>query len=50
VAGAVVKALRREIVGRIVESGVDLIARGKAVLRGGEKIRGRLQRQQVLAN
>src|SRR5439155_6915712 len=50
VVGAVVETLRREIVGRVVESGVDLLARGKAVLRGGEQIRGRLQRQQVLAN
>src|SRR6266446_6791626 len=50
VAGAVVKTLRREEVGRVVERRVDLVARCEAVLRGGEKIRGGLQREEVLAN
>ncbi len=40
----------REEVGRIVESGVDLVAGGKAGLRGGEKICSRLEREQVLTN
>ena len=50
VAGAVVEALRGEEVGRIVERGVDLLAGRKAVLRGGEQVRGGLEREQVLAN
>jgi hypothetical protein len=50
VAGAVVETLRREIVGRVVERRVDLLAGRETVLGGGEKIRGRLQREQVLAN
>ena len=50
VAGAVVEPLGGEEVGRVVESGVDLLAGGKAVLRGGKQIGGRLKRQQVLPN
>src|SRR6185437_3747821 len=50
VAGAVVKSLRREIAGRIVERRVDLVARGEVVLGGREQLGGRLQREQVLAN
>ncbi|MEY9268099.1 hypothetical protein ABIF23_007494 [Bradyrhizobium elkanii] len=50
VAGAVVERLRREEVGRIVESSVDLLAGGQAVLRGGEQVSGRLQRKQVLTD
>ena len=50
VAGAVIEALRGEEVGRVVERRVDLLAGGEAVLRGGEQIGGRLQREQVLAN
>ena len=50
VVGAVVEALRREIVRRVVERGVDLLAGGEAVLSGRKKIRGGLQGQQVLAN
>src|ERR1019366_2708015 len=50
VAGSVVERLRGEVVGRVVERRVDLVAGGKAVLRGGEQLRGRLQREQVLAD
>src|SRR5581483_10838230 len=49
-AGAIVQRLGGEEVGRIVESRIDLIAGGEVVLRGGEQRRGRLQREQVLAN
>ena len=50
VAGAVIEALRREIVGGIVESGIYFSAGRKTVLRGGEQIGGRLERKQVLTN
>ncbi len=39
-----------KIVGGIIEGRVDLLAGGKAVLRGREQIGGRLQREKVLAN
>src|SRR6202035_2760345 len=50
VAGAIVQRLRREIVGRVVERRVDLVAGGEVILGGGEQRSGRLQREQVLAN
>src|SRR6185312_6204918 len=50
VAGAVVEGLRREEVGGVVESRIDLLAGGQAILRGGEEVGGRLEREQVLAN
>ena len=50
VAGAVIERSGGEEVGRVVEGRVDLLASGKAVLRGGEQLGGRLQREQVLAN
>ena len=50
VAGAVVEALRGEEVGRVVESRIDLVTSCKAVLRGGEQVGRRLEREQVLAN
>ena len=50
VAGARIERLRGEEVGGVIERRVDLLAGGKAVLRGREQIGGRLQREQVLAN
>ena len=50
VAGAVVERGRGEIVGRVVEGRVDLLAGREAILGGGKQIGGRLQREQVLAN
>src|SRR5258708_28222536 len=50
VAGAVIKTLRGEEVGRVVERRVDLVTRCESVLRGGEKIRGGLQREEGPAN
>src|SRR6266446_4497713 len=50
VTGAVIEARSGKVIGRIVERGVDLLAGGETVLSGGEKLRGGLQRQQVLAN
>src|SRR6202012_1067716 len=50
VAGAVVQRGGGEVAGRVVERGVDFVAGGEVVLRGGEQLRGRLQREQVLAN
>src|SRR4029079_15091785 len=50
VAGAVVERLCGEEVGGIVESRVDALAGRQTVLRGGEKIGGGLEREQVLAN
>ncbi len=45
-----VERSRREVVGRVVEGGVDLLAGGKAALGGRQQVRGGLQRQQVLPN
>jgi hypothetical protein len=50
VTGATVETLRGKKVGRVVKRGVDLLAGGEADLGGGEEFRGRLQREQVLAN
>ena len=50
VAGAVVEALRGEVVGRVVERRVDLVAGGEVILGGREQRSGRLQGEQVLAN
>src|SRR6202012_3001365 len=50
VAGAVVERGGGEEAGRVVQRGVDLVAGGEVVLRGGEQRSGRLQRKQVLAN
>ena len=50
VTGACIERLRGEEVGRIIEGRVDLLAGGKAVLRGRQQVGGRLQRKQVLAN
>src|SRR5262249_53573664 len=50
VAGARVERGRGKIVGGVVESGVDFLASGKAILGGGKQIRGGLQREQVLTN
>jgi hypothetical protein len=48
--GARIERLRGEEVGGVIEGGVDLLAGGKAVLRGRQQIGGRLQREKVLAN
>src|SRR6185437_8371761 len=50
VAGAVIERSRGEEAGRVVQRGVDLVAGGEVVLRGGEQRSGGLQREQVLAN
>ncbi|GCC48627.1 hypothetical protein chiPu_0032784, partial [Chiloscyllium punctatum] len=50
VAGAIVERLSGEEVGRVVERRIDLLAGGKAVLRGGEQIGGGLEGEEVLAN
>ena len=50
VAGAVVQRRCGEEAGRVVQRGVDLVAGGEVVLRGGEQRSGGLQREQVLAN
>src|SRR6185503_8920105 len=50
VTGARIERLRGEEVGGVIEGRVDLLAGGKAVLRGREQVGGRLQREEVLAN
>ena len=50
VAGAAVERSGGEIVGRIVESRIHLLAGGEAALRGREQFGSRLEGQQVLAN
>ena len=44
------RRLRREELGRVVERRVDLVAGGEVVLGRRKQRRGRLQREQVLAN
>src|SRR5579864_3256545 len=50
VAGAGIEAGGGEEVRGIVERAVDLLAGGKAFLRGRQQVGGTLQREQVLAN
>src|SRR5262249_7345359 len=50
VAGAVVERLGGEEVGRIVQSRVDALAGGQAILGGGEEVGGGLEGEQVLTN
>ena len=50
IAGAGIEAGRGEVVGRVVERAVDLLAGGEAGLRGREQVGGALQREQVLAD
>src|SRR4051794_7983661 len=50
VAGAVVERLCREEVGGIVQSRIDALAGRQTVLRGGEKISGGLEGEEVLTN
>ena len=46
VAGAVVEALRGEVVGRVIERRVDLVAGGEVILGGREQRSGQLRRRE----
>ena len=50
VAGAVVEALRGEVVGRVVERRVDLVAGGEVILGGRKQRSRRLQGEKILTN
>src|SRR6185437_11542617 len=50
VVGAIVERGGGEIIRRVVEGRVDLLAGGKTVLRLRQQVGGGLQREQILAN